>query len=89
MFVGEKSTFYLRFSNEKILSNLRNKILHSKNWTKIDETSDNKMWIPKSSIIHKELSVKNKSLKNIIRFLNSWKFSKKFFDKRNINYRFY
>ena len=42
MFVGEKSTFYLRFSNEKILSNLRNKILHSKNWTKIDETSDNK-----------------------------------------------
>ena len=79
MFVGEKSTFYLRFSNEKILSNLRNKILHSKNWTKIDETSDNKMWIPKSSIIHKELSVKNKSLKNIIRFLNSWKFSKKNF----------
>ena len=37
------------------------------------------MWIPKSSIIHNELSIKDKSFIKVLKFLNTWKFSKKNF----------
>lgn len=78
-FQNDKTTFYLRFSIEKIFLDLRKKIADSGCWLNIDKTSLNQMWIPKSSIIHNELSIKNKSYIKIVNFINSWKFSKKKF----------
>ena len=80
MFVNDEATFYLRFSLEKIFLEIRKKLLTSSGrLLKIDNTVQNEMWIPKSSIIHNELSIRDKSFMKLLKFLNSWKFSKKNF----------
>tara|TARA_Y200000002_G_scaffold348717_1_gene324862 strand:- start:293 stop:838 length:546 start_codon:yes stop_codon:yes gene_type:complete len=80
MFVNDKATFYLRFSSEKIFLEIRKKLITSTgSWFKIENILQNKMWIPKSSIIHNELSIKDKSFIKVLKFLNTWKFSKKNF----------
>ena len=80
MFVSNKATFYLRFSSEKIFFEIRKKLLANlDNWLKVENSVQNKKWIPKSSIIHNELSIKDKSFIKVLKFLNTWKFSKKNF----------
>tara|TARA_B100000767_G_scaffold245104_1_gene243781 strand:- start:1031 stop:1576 length:546 start_codon:yes stop_codon:yes gene_type:complete len=78
MFIQKKPTFYLRFSSEDIFLKLRKKLLkYSDIWLKIEDTVNDNIWIPKSSIIHDEISIKDKNFINIIKYLDTWNFSQK------------
>lgn len=86
MFLRKKITFYLRFSSEKIFLDLRNSFLeYSDIWIKLEDTVKNNMWIPKSTIIHNDLSFKDDLFLDVLNFLNSWKFSQKSFEMNEIS----
>ena len=57
-FLTKQPTIYIRFENTPFLKNLRKIIFEtSKNWKKIDNTVYETMWIPKSTIVYKDMGI--------------------------------
>lgn len=80
IFVSTKPSFYLRFSSEDILLKLRKEIFaHTDIWPKIQDTVKDNMWIPKISIIHNEISIKDIQFLKILKYINEWSFKQKSF----------
>ena len=57
-FLTKYPTIYIRFENTPFLNNIRKTIFEtSNNWEKIDNSVYETMWIPKSTIVYKDMKV--------------------------------
>lgn len=63
VFLGKKSTIYLRFKNNKNFNIIRGILLRNKKyWKKIDSTVLENDWLPKTTIAHKDLNLSSLSI---------------------------
>ena len=68
-FLTKRPTIYIRFENTSFLKNIRKTIFEtSDNWEKIDNSVYEAMWIPKSTIVYKDMEAD--ILGQITKFIN-------------------
>ena len=80
IFLMKKPTIYQRFILRENILNFRKKCLLMPNiWNSLDKTAKEIIWIPKSTLINKKISVDKKKFQMLLTFLNSWNFKIKSF----------
>jgi hypothetical protein len=76
IFLKENPNIHLRFSSESFLLEVRKFLFtHREIWKDIDLTTLENMWLPKSTIFNSNLSIQDDFFLEVLKFLNSWKFS--------------
>jgi 2'-5' RNA ligase len=68
-FLSKSSSIYIRFENSDYIQSIRNLLFkNSKLWSKVDKNIQTNLWLPKSTIIYKDMNTNH--LSNVLKQLN-------------------
>lgn len=80
IFLMHKPTIYQRFILQENILNFRKRCLEMPDiWNSLDKTAKEIIWIPKSTLLNKKISVNKKEFQMLLTFLNNWNFKIKSF----------